>query len=102
MKFIQRLDFPHIGKILLLALAVTECAVYISLIIEYSHERTSLFLSICLVLSSATSILLACLSLPPKIYYYYTKTYLAVSVLAVAARIGTMIVINKLNGEPSE
>jgi hypothetical protein len=97
MKFVQRWDFPHLGKILLLLLAITEGAVYVVLAIEYYSESTSFFLSLSLLLASATSVLLAALSIPARVYYYHTRVYLAVAVVAVAVRIATMIAINKLN-----
>ena len=101
MKFVSRLDFPHLGKILLLVMTTTESIVYLSLAISYSFDITSLFLSFGLLLSSITTITLTAISIPAKIYYYHTQIYLSVAVVAVFARIATMIAINKVNGEPS-
>jgi hypothetical protein len=61
-----------------------------------------LLLSLGLLLTSVTSILLTAVSIPPKIYYYHTKWYLSAAILAVTVRIGAMIAISKVNGEPSE
>lgn len=37
-----------------------------------------------------------------RVYYYHTKWYLCAAILAVVSRIGAMIAISKVNGEPSE
>lgn len=98
MKYVRNWDFPHLGKILLLIMTTTESIVYLSLAISYSFDSTSLFLSLGLLLASITTIILTAISIPAKIYYYHTKIYLSAAVLAVSARIATMIIINKVNG----
>lgn len=102
MKYVRSWDFPHLGKILLLIMTTTESIVYLSLAISYSFDSTSLFLSLGLLFASITTIILTAISISAKIYYYHTKIYLCFAVLAVFARIATMIIINKMNGEPSE
>lgn len=102
MKGWRSLDYPKFGKILLLLMAATEASAYLYLAITSPSEGAAVALSLYLLFTALTTVTLAAISIPPKVYYYHSNVFLFLSTIAIAVRIGSLIILHRLNDSPSE
>jgi hypothetical protein len=102
MKALQNLDYPKIGKIILIIMSTIEATAYLYLTVEYHNESTGFTLAILLFFTAVSTLFLAIASLIPKIYYNYTVAYVAIAVFAIILRIVGMIALNRSNDSQSE
>lgn len=98
---VKNWDFPKIGKLIYLAMVSIEILSYLYLCLA-SPEKTSFRISLYLTFVAAINSLLVVCSIVPRVYYYYTKSFIVVAVLTLLLRVLAIIFLFKLSNAPSE
>ena len=92
----RRLNFPLIGKGLIMLMAITEGSVYIWLLSSQDGSKANLLSSFLLVTSLLTVAHVAC-SIPVKMYSHWPKLYYSIGLVSILTRIVVILLVVMLN-----
>lgn len=102
MEKVKRLDFPKVGKFIIVMMCFLEAAVYVHLIVINQHSSTAVALSSFLLVSSAIGLVASALSIPLRFYYNHWIVYNCLAGTSIASRAVALAWIIILNLEVSD